>query len=257
VNPYDPSDDELRQWAYSGLDEPIEDFDLMVAEWDRAPLLIELASSPARDFVFRCLYLIVGDAVRTTFHTSSREQIKTMLAGAAPAAATDRGVGRWIGESQRLLEHPERFDFDLWCDGGLAKRRSGGSNRRVASLISAGCRLPQGRRQRRAGPKPGRKRAAMPLQPAGRDRRCGLASPCRDEREPSRARRSRGSSGSAAEILSRPRQSNTIRARLRRRSASDRMRGDSVPISARSRTSAGYFWPLVTSSYVFPEAIGR
>jgi hypothetical protein len=122
MNPYDPSDDELRQWAQSGLDEPVEDFDLMVADPHRAPVLVELATSPARVFALRCLYLIVGDAVRSNFNASSRAPIESMLSDAAGAAAADRGVGRWIAESRRLLEHPEQFDYVLWCDGALALR---------------------------------------------------------------------------------------------------------------------------------------
>ena len=125
MNPFDPSDDDLRQWARSGLPAPVEDFDLMVASDHRAPLLVELASSPAREFVLRCLYLIVGDAVRSDFNTSSRAQVEAMLADAEGAASTDPGIGRWIAESRVLLQHPERFDYELWCDGGLASRAAG------------------------------------------------------------------------------------------------------------------------------------
>src|SRR5207248_785684 len=69
-----------------------------------------------------CLYLIVGDAVRSNFNTSSRAEIETMLTRAAGAAVTDRAVGRWISESRDLMEHAERLDYRLWCDGGLAAR---------------------------------------------------------------------------------------------------------------------------------------
>jgi hypothetical protein len=129
MNPFDPSDDDLRQWAHSGLPAPVEDFDLTVASEDRAPLLVELASSPARDFALRCLYLIVGDAVRSDFNTSSRAQIEAMLADAERASSTDRGIDRWIAESRGLLGHPERFDYALWCDGGLASLAAGEPSR--------------------------------------------------------------------------------------------------------------------------------
>jgi hypothetical protein len=129
TNPFDPSDDELRHWAQSGRDWPVEDFDLMVATCDRAPLLLELASTPAREFALRCLYLIVGDAVRSNFGTSSRAEIETMLTDATGAAATDRGVSRWIAESRSLLGQPERFDYALCCDGGLASRAAAEASR--------------------------------------------------------------------------------------------------------------------------------
>jgi hypothetical protein len=130
TNPFDPSDDELRHWALSGHLAPIQDFDLMVATCDRAPLLLEPAATHvAREFALRCLYLIVGDAVRSNFGTTSRAEIETMLASATGAAVTDRGVSRWIVESRTLLEHPELFDYELWCDGGLASRAAAQASR--------------------------------------------------------------------------------------------------------------------------------
>jgi hypothetical protein len=124
-DPLNPSDDDLREWARSELHWPVQDFDLMVATEDRAPLLVELASSPAREFALRCLYLIVGDAVRSDFNTSPRVQIEAMLADAERTSSTDAGIRRWIAESRGLLEHPERFEYPLWCDGELASRAAG------------------------------------------------------------------------------------------------------------------------------------
>jgi hypothetical protein len=126
MDAFDPSDDDLREWARSGFPWPVEDFDLMVASDHRASLLVELASSPARDFALRCLYLIVGDAVRSDYNTSSRARIEAVLADVEGAASTDPGIGRWIEDSRGLLEHPERFDHALWCDGGLASRAARG-----------------------------------------------------------------------------------------------------------------------------------
>ena len=125
MNFFDPSENSLREWARSGLPWPVEDFDLLVASEDRAALLVELASSPAREFALHCLYLIVGDAVRSDFNTSSRAQIEAMLADAEGASSSDPAIGRWIAESHDLLEHPDHFEYGLWCDGGLARRAAG------------------------------------------------------------------------------------------------------------------------------------
>jgi hypothetical protein len=119
LSPFGPGDDDLRQWAYSGSLAPVEDFDVMVASIDRAPLLIELVSSPARAFFVCCLYLAVGDAVRTSFATTKRERVEAALEEAANSAH-DPAVERWIADSRNLLANPETFDYDAWCGGGLA-----------------------------------------------------------------------------------------------------------------------------------------
>jgi hypothetical protein len=121
LNPYDPTDDELRQWAQSEAFAPVEDFDLMIADLDRVPLLVELASSPARVFFLSCLYLVVGDAVRTSFQTATRSDVEAALTHAAAIAEDDPAIRKWIADSRRLLASPEEFDYEAWCDGGLAR----------------------------------------------------------------------------------------------------------------------------------------
>jgi hypothetical protein len=120
-DPINPTDEELREWAYKERWEPVEDFVLMVADVERAALLIELTRSPQREFFFRCLYLIVGDAVRTKFNTAARPDVEAMLASAAVPATHDQAIAAWVKASRELLEHPDRFEYEAWCDGGLAR----------------------------------------------------------------------------------------------------------------------------------------
>jgi hypothetical protein len=120
-DPINPSDEELREWAYKERWQPVQDFDLMVADVERAALLIELTRSPQREFFFRCLYLIVGDAVRTNFNTATRPDVESILSFGETPAASDPGIAAWIKASRDLLEHPDRFQYEAWCDGGLAR----------------------------------------------------------------------------------------------------------------------------------------
>ncbi len=67
-----PTDEEIERWAYiADADYPPEmsqDWDLCVTEPGRADLLERLASDPGcpnRKFFLSCLYLLVGDAVRS------------------------------------------------------------------------------------------------------------------------------------------------------------------------------------------------
>lgn len=60
--------------------------------------------------------------MRTNFHTATRSEIETALEDAATTAMDDPAIRRWIGDSRDVLASPEAFDYDAWCDGGLAQR---------------------------------------------------------------------------------------------------------------------------------------
>jgi hypothetical protein len=122
---WNPTTDELRAWAY-GQDpdfEPDPDFDLSVARLEHAELLMEGAADPAcgqRDFFVRVLYLLVGDAVRSEGEEHDLGVLSQLVDDAAESA--DERLQLWAERARELLEHPERFDYDDWCDGGLARR---------------------------------------------------------------------------------------------------------------------------------------
>lgn len=129
IDPYDPTDEEIREWAYGSPPtmEPVQDFDLMVATSERLPLLLELAADsacPSHDWFLHCLYLVVGDAVRTNFRTCLRSQVEAYVAlGGLSSAPT---VQRWAERTDALLASPESFSYDAWCAGGLAYERPAG-----------------------------------------------------------------------------------------------------------------------------------
>ena len=118
-DPFDPTDAELREWAASDEPWPFEDFDLMVADVEQAPLLLELTSSRKRDFFVSCLYLVVGDAVRSSFNTASRADVEAALEHAAATAAEDAVIRRWIEQSRKLLASPGDFDYETWYEGRI------------------------------------------------------------------------------------------------------------------------------------------
>ena len=78
VDAVNPTDEEIARWAYiEGADYPPEmpqDWDLCVTQPRRADLLMQLACDercPNRRFFFSCLYLLVGDAVRSQGNVAS------------------------------------------------------------------------------------------------------------------------------------------------------------------------------------------
>lgn len=125
-NPWNPSVEKIRQWAYDeGAPEPEIDFHLALA-WARyEKTYLDLASDPScpkRGYFLDILYLIVGDAVRSKF----RSEPKPIIAGFVERGSeyTDPGVRRWQERSRQLLEDPSLFDYALWCGGGFAREEA-------------------------------------------------------------------------------------------------------------------------------------
>lgn len=115
--------EELRRWAYdAGAMWPTEDWELAVTCDDRSTLILQFATDPAcpsRNFFLRCLYLLVGDAVRSNFVAHQREVVLNLLARVSGDCPPD--VTRWAERSRVLVSGPsDAVDYDLWCAGGYA-----------------------------------------------------------------------------------------------------------------------------------------
>jgi len=128
VDKYNPTDEEIRQWAsIAGELYPCEDWDLIIATPEREALFLELAATktcPNRGTFLRVLYLIVGDAVRTSWRTRSVEHVAGMIGAGRGSGAAE--VRLWATRSSELVAKPSRFNYTDWCDGGLARRSSDG-----------------------------------------------------------------------------------------------------------------------------------
>jgi hypothetical protein len=122
-----PTDDEILRWAFiEGAHYPPEmsqDWDLCVAEPARRELLVGLASDPAcpnRKFFLSCLYLMVGDCIRSSGRTWSREEAGAWLGVARPHAPAD--VQRFFERAKDLVAGRTTLVYEQWCDGGYAYR---------------------------------------------------------------------------------------------------------------------------------------
>jgi hypothetical protein len=120
-----PTPEELRRWAYADAEEPYQDFDLVVArDEELGDTLVDLAADeacPARDFALNGLYLLTGDAVRTSYDVYPRRRLEYLLACAD--ALSEPTLATWAARSRALMTDPETFDYDLWCGGGFAYER--------------------------------------------------------------------------------------------------------------------------------------
>lgn len=114
---------ELRDWAFdTNADWPTQDFDITIGELSFSKIILELAvdqNCPKQIFFLQCAYFIVGDAVLTDFQTESKEDITNFL---NQASNTDSDILlSFVKRSKELMRNPTKFDYDHWCDGGLAK----------------------------------------------------------------------------------------------------------------------------------------
>ncbi|WP_051466456.1 hypothetical protein [Actinomadura oligospora] len=124
ADPYNPTAEEVVRWAYDpDAYAPTQDFDLMLLGEDvsgELPGLVADPECPKRGFFLGALYVISGDAVRSEYNLRTREHLMSLL---RRADELDEPVtGTWARRTRALMAKPETFQYDLWCDGGLARR---------------------------------------------------------------------------------------------------------------------------------------
>ena len=121
-----PIAEDIRRWAFTpDAEEPVQDWDLLLATTDQQELFMELASNdacPNADYFLSVLYIIVGDALRTNYRTLSQGRIEALLKK-AEAKFPKRCIYLWVQRSKQLMAHPESFHYDEWCAGVLARRK--------------------------------------------------------------------------------------------------------------------------------------
>lgn len=123
ADPADPKAEEIRAWARCNDLEPMEDWDLVLADLRHADLLVEVVADEAclsRRYLLTSLYALVGTAVRNGFAAVPQADLEAVLAKAR--ATGNAWLGTWADRSERLIADPAEFDYALWCAGGLAKR---------------------------------------------------------------------------------------------------------------------------------------
>ena len=118
-----PTAEEIRAWAACSDLEPLEDWDLVLADLQYVDVLIELVADekcPSRRYLLTALYALIGNAVRAGFATAPQADLEAALTRAR--ATGNSWLQVWADRSAHLIVNPAEFDYALWCAGGLAKR---------------------------------------------------------------------------------------------------------------------------------------
>ncbi len=118
-----PTDEEIIEWAYHSDGMYQEDWDIIITSAEKGQMFLKLAADkdcPTRNFFLRCLYLLVGDTVRSKGIAHDLTIVSALLNEAQSIASPE--VSRWVERSTKLMANPETFDYAAWCDGGLARK---------------------------------------------------------------------------------------------------------------------------------------
>ncbi|MBA3742045.1 hypothetical protein [Sporichthya sp.] len=123
ADPANPSPAELRAWAKCNDLEPMEDWDLVLADLRYADVLVEQVANeacPSQRYLLAARYLLAGNAVRSGFTGLARADLEEVVATAR--ATGNAWLEFWVARSEQLMANPAEFDYALWCAGGFAKR---------------------------------------------------------------------------------------------------------------------------------------
>ncbi|RSD23772.1 hypothetical protein [Amycolatopsis eburnea] len=106
-----PTGAEIRAWAYSGDDEPEQDWDILIAWPENLPVLLEVIPDPAcplraRETLLSSLYCMVG-------HAQAKEDFRETARIAAQSG--DAWLETWARRVREILDHPEAFNRKDWC----------------------------------------------------------------------------------------------------------------------------------------------
>jgi hypothetical protein len=112
--------DPIRIWAFDLEATHEQDWDLILTGGGFDELLVDLAADlhcPTCGVFLGCLYLLVGDLVRSLGRTQTPEQLAALFARAE--RTDDPELRLWVARSRDLISHPEKFDYAKWCLGGI------------------------------------------------------------------------------------------------------------------------------------------
>ncbi|MGW4099096.1 hypothetical protein [Mycobacterium sp. NPDC004974] len=110
VEVVNPTPEEIRAWAYSGAFEPMQDWDLIIADVDNLDLLLELIGDQAclaRKYLLDSLYCLFGHSDRT--------DPRLLRAAEAARTASDAWIATWGRRVCQVAEHPSDFNRADWC----------------------------------------------------------------------------------------------------------------------------------------------
>ncbi|MCA9383710.1 hypothetical protein KC909_05045 [Candidatus Dojkabacteria bacterium] len=112
-DPYNPTENEIRTWAYGEYYAPVQDFELFIVDY---PLLVlQLAGdsrSKAKEFCLRSLYVWVGDIVRGDQIVEFEKVMKQVLDLAGSSKSIE--LQKFAERASELIANPDIYTYEKW-----------------------------------------------------------------------------------------------------------------------------------------------
>ena len=115
-DPWNPSSEKIRNWAYSDELIPDQDWELAVVDTpENQRLCLTLAADlgcPKRQFFLGCLYVFTGDTI-TDKVPHPIEELNDLLQRAAYFTSSEE-IRLWRERSIALIQHPGNYTYEYW-----------------------------------------------------------------------------------------------------------------------------------------------
>jgi hypothetical protein len=105
-----PTQAEIRAWAHSGASEPMQDWDIVIAEPENLEVPVELVGDPtcpSPSYLLGSLYCLAG-------HSDPMDQ-RIRSAADDAARSSESWLQTWAMPVQHLLANPDDIRRSDWC----------------------------------------------------------------------------------------------------------------------------------------------
>ncbi|MCB8976485.1 MAG: hypothetical protein H6657_03555 [Ardenticatenaceae bacterium] len=113
---WNPTREEVLRWAYTpNVYTPTQDFELAVYTPELHDLILQCASDqacPHQDFFLSCLYVLVGDALRSKWKVFSETLIINLIMKGKQSPTL--AVQMWAKRAEDLIAKPTLYNYDQW-----------------------------------------------------------------------------------------------------------------------------------------------
>ena len=113
---WNPTREEVVRWAYApNVYTPTQDFELAVCTPELHDLILQCASDqacPHQDFFLSCLYVLIGDALRSKWKVFPEMLIKNLIKKGKQS--TTQEVQMWAKRAEELIANPTLYNYDQW-----------------------------------------------------------------------------------------------------------------------------------------------
>lgn len=114
-DPWNPTQDEIKAWAYSDMYAPDQDFELAVNTIGNIPMICGFINDPTcnkHKFFLSSLYVCTGDIVRVPQENQKAEfeRLLEQLSNGDHSLL----VQEWITRSLHLVQNPDTYSYEYW-----------------------------------------------------------------------------------------------------------------------------------------------